>query len=269
MGDVDIVGLGAWSERFANWSELATGVRTGTWQGGTPLQPARIAPRERRRAPKPVKMAIEVMSQACDMAGREPASVATVFSSAMGDMQITDYMCSALAVRPREISPTRFHNSVHNAPSGYWSIATGSHAPASAISAYCYTAPMAFLEAAIQALEEKVAVLVVTQEMAAPVALKDTCPTDCDFAAALLLAPVGYSAAPLVSVHFDVRGEASGWPALPRDLEGEFSIHPGAGLLPLLAAIALDTAQAPRYLSFPLSTLSRMELVLGPGAADG
>jgi hypothetical protein len=269
MGDVDVLGLGAWSERFANWSALATGVRTGEWHGGAQLQPSRIAPRERRRAPKPVKMAIEVMSQACDMANTEPASVATVFSSAMGDMQITDYMCSALAVTPREISPTRFHNSVHNAPSGYWSIATGSHAPASAISAYRYTAPMAFLEAAIQALEENVAVLVVTQEMAAPVALKDTCPTDSDFAAALLLAPAGYSPKPLVSVQFSVQGEASGWPALPRDLEREFTMHPGAGLLALLTAIASETAQASRRLSFPLSARSRLELVFRAGAADG
>lgn len=268
MSDVEILGLGVWSERFADWSALATGLQTGSWQSGVEPQPARIAPRDRRRAPKPVKMAIEVMSQACDMAGTEPASLATVFSSAMGDMQITDYMCTALSVTPREISPTRFHNSVHNAPSGYWSIATGSHAPASAVSAYRYTAPMAFLEAAIQALEETVPVLVVTQEMAAPAALKDTCPTDCDFAAAFLLAPTGYGAQPLASVRFAVRGEASGSPSLPRGLERDFSIHPGAGLLPLLAAIALDTAQSRQCMCFPLSARSSLELVLHPATAN-
>jgi hypothetical protein len=267
MGEVDILGLGAWSERFADWNALATGLRTGTWHNGAPLQPARIAPRERRRTPKPVRMAIEVMSQACDMAGREPGTVATVFSSAMGDMQITDYMCSALAVPPREISPTRFHNSVHNAPSGYWSIVTGSHAPASAVSAYHYSAPMAFVEAAIQALEENLPVLVVTQEMAAPLALRDTCPTDFDFAAALLLAPPGCSAQPLASVRFDVRAQASGWPPLPRDLERDFSDHPGARLLPLF--VALCTAQVPQRMSYPLSAGSSVELVLHAGACEG
>jgi lambda repressor-like predicted transcriptional regulator len=155
-------------------------------------------------------MAIEVMSQACAMAGREPDTVATVFSSAMGDMQITDYMCHALAVTPREISPTRFHNSVHNAPSGYWSIATGSQAPASAVSAYRYTAPMALMEAAVQVLEEGLPVLVVTQEMAAPVPLKHTCPTDRDFAAALLLAPPDPATEPLASLIFEVRAASPG-----------------------------------------------------------
>lgn len=270
MGDVDIIGLGAWSERFVDWSALAQGFRTGTWQSEAVLQPARIAARERRRAPKQVKMAIEVMSQACDMAGLEPASVATVFSSAMGDMEITDYMCSALAVIPREISPTRFHNSVHNAPGGYWSIATGSHAPASAVSAYRYTAPMAFLEAAIQALEEDMPVLAVTQEMAAPVALRDTCPTDTDFAAAFLLAPTGRGATPVAAVRFALRREAASWPQMPHDLAGAYCDHPGAGLLPLLAAIAMPGAKrAPVRMTFPLSAGSSIELVLSTGAADG
>ena len=35
-----------------------------------------------------------------------------------------------LAADPRELSPTRFHNSVHNAPAGYWTVAAHCHAPA-------------------------------------------------------------------------------------------------------------------------------------------
>jgi hypothetical protein len=58
-------------------------------------------------------MAIEVMDQACKMANISPDDVAVIFSSAMGDMQITDYMCRALAKTPKLISPTKFHNSVH------------------------------------------------------------------------------------------------------------------------------------------------------------
>ncbi|MGH6886984.1 MAG: beta-ketoacyl synthase chain length factor [Geminicoccales bacterium] len=249
-----------------------TGLRTGGWQSDALLQPARIAPRERRRAPKAVRMAIEVMSQACAMAGREPASVATVFSSAMGDMQITDYMCSALAATPREISPTRFHNSVHNAPSGYWSIATGSYAPASAVSAYRYTAPMALLEAAIQVLEENLPVLLVTQEMAAPPALKDTCPSDLDFAAALLLAPPGPAADPLASLGFEVRDGISDWPALPPNLAQDFAEHPGARLLPLLAGVAGIAARgagAPIRMSYPLSAGSSVDLEVRTGTTGG
>ena len=38
-----------------------------------------------------------------------------MFTSTHGDLAITDYMCQTLATAPSEISPTKFHNSVHNA----------------------------------------------------------------------------------------------------------------------------------------------------------
>lgn len=258
---IDILGVGIWSDSFADWDAFKTGIRTGAWQSDAPLQPGRIAPRDRRRAPKPVKLAIEVMSQACEMANMEPASIATVFCSAMGDMDITDYMCGTLAAAPLEISPTRFHNSVHNAPLGYWSIGTKSHAPASAVSAHHYTAPTGFLEAAVQALEENTAVLLVTQEIAAPLALENTCPTHRDFAAAFLLSPSTNGQRPMTSVRFDIRHEVSRWPGVPRDLESPFLGHPGAGLLALLAALAAPQPE-PIRLAFPLSAGSSLELSL-------
>lgn len=270
MNELSILGLGAWSPRFASWGALVNGLRTGRWQTEALLEPSRIAARERRRAPKSVKMAVEVMTQACEMALLEPREVATVFSSAMGDMQITDDMCSALARPPREISPTRFHNSVHNAANGYWSIATGSHAPASAVSAFLYTAPVAFLEAAIQAVDSNGPVLLVTQEMAAPFTLRDTCPTVADFAAAILLAPPGYSDAYKTSVRFATGGGAADWPELPEPLKADFLEHPGARLLPLLAAIASpSTNEAPVRMSFPLSRRSSLTLSLTCRAGVG
>ena len=263
VNELSVIGLGAWSRRFANWGEFVDGLRTGRWQAETALEPSRIAPRERRRAPKSVKMAVEVMTQACEMALVKPQEVATVFSSAMGDMQITDYLCRCLAGPPREISPTRFHNSVHNAPNGYWSIATGSHAPASAVSAFLFTAPVAFLEAAIQAVDSNGPVLLVTQEMAAPFALRDTCPTIADFAAAILLAPPGYSDANRASVHFATGEGPVDWPEMPEPLKKDFCEHPGARLLPFLAAIASPgTDEAPVRMSFPLSQRSSLRLSL-------
>ena len=40
-----------------------------------------------------------------------------------GDGQNCHEICQALASAERQLSPTRFHNSVHNAAAGYWSIA--------------------------------------------------------------------------------------------------------------------------------------------------
>ncbi|MEJ0008028.1 MAG: beta-ketoacyl synthase chain length factor [Steroidobacteraceae bacterium] len=86
-------------------------------------QPSLLPPNERRRAPDTVAVALEVAQAACLNAGRDPAQLPTVFASTYGDLAITDYMCSTLARAPLTLSPTRFHNSVHNAASGYWSIA--------------------------------------------------------------------------------------------------------------------------------------------------
>ena len=251
MTELDIAGLGIWGEKFSNWSEFSKGLDSGNWQTETRLQPELIAPRERRRAPQLVKIAVEVMSQACDMAALDPADVASVFSSSMGDMQITDYMCAILATTPRAVSPTRFHNSVHNAATGYWSIATGSCAPANAVSAHLYTAPMAFLEAAIQVSEENIPLLLVTQEMAAPVALKEACPSEQAFSAAFLLTPPGFCSSSVASLRFSVSRNVVDWPELPEDLQQGLASNYGARLLPLLADLATTSHSFSHQ--FPLS----------------
>jgi hypothetical protein len=263
MSRLEIAGLGAWGTNFSSWEAFSSGINTGTWQAETVLQPTMIPARERRRAPQSVKLAVEVMTQACEMAGLDPAGIAAVFSSAMGDMQITDYLCRTLATTPAAVSPTRFHNSVHNATTGYWSIAAGSNAATNAISAYNYTAPMAFLEAAIQTLEDESPVLLVTQEMAAPRALHNTCPSDQPFSAAILLTPTGVNSKPVATVEFDISRTSSDWPELPSDLRHGLEGNFGAKLVPLLAAIAANyRAKKTKsvHLEFPLTPASSLEL---------
>ena len=80
---------------------------------------------ERRRASRIVKAALAVGLEACRAAGADPATLANVFASSGGDGHNCHQLCELLAGDDRQISPTRFHNSVHNAASGYWSIATG------------------------------------------------------------------------------------------------------------------------------------------------
>jgi hypothetical protein len=73
-----------------------------------------------------------------------------VFASTHGDLAITDYMCATLAQDPRAISPTRFHNSVHNAAAGYWTIGNGCVQATTAISAYDASFAQGLLEALLQ-----------------------------------------------------------------------------------------------------------------------
>lgn len=260
MAKVDIAGLGVWSPVFSDWSTFRAGLESGEWSPSAGLQPELIPPRERRRAPQLVKMAIEVMDQACKMAAISPTDAAVVFSSAMGDMQITDYLCRTLAEPPKLVSPTRFHNSVHNAAPGYWSITTGAFTPATAVSAHEHSASMALLEASVQVDEEGIPVLLVTQEIAAPLPLFETCPSEQPFSAAFLLVPPGSCETAMASFEFTVDAEAGGWPPVNAALSANFGSNFGARLLPLLEALAADVAE--QQFDFPISDTSALSVSL-------
>jgi hypothetical protein len=238
MIEADLLGVGVWGSPFSNWADFSTGIRTGQWQEDSELKPALLPPNVARRAPRSVKMAVEVMQQACLMASVSPQDLAVTFSSMMGDSHITDQMCRTLASEPRLLSPTQFHNSVHNAPVGYWSIATGAHAPVNAMAAFEHSAPVALLEAAIQVVEENTMVLLVTQEVEMPKALGSVCASRSPFSSALVLARPGAHAAPLATLKLVVGRGATPWPPLPEGLRARLSGNPGAALVPVLAALA-------------------------------
>jgi hypothetical protein len=152
-----------------------------------------LAPTERRRAPDTVAVALEVAARACEAAGRKPSDLPSVFASTHGDVAISDYMCSTLASTPTLISPIKFHNSVHNAAAGYWSIGTGSLAPYTAISAYEYTFGAGLLEAATQAVCEQRPVLYVAFDIESKGALATMARSRGLLGAALVLAPASQS----------------------------------------------------------------------------
>src|SRR5690606_19035236 len=70
------------------------------------------------------------------LGGEDPADIATVFTASGADGHNCHALCEQLAGDDRAISPTRFHNSVHNAAAGYWGIATRSMAPSQVLCAY-------------------------------------------------------------------------------------------------------------------------------------
>jgi hypothetical protein len=120
-----------------------------------------LPPVERRRTGLPVKLALAVGAAALEAAGVAPDQVASVFTSSGADGEIMHDVCVTLASDDRQISPTKFHNSVHNAPSGYWSIATHSHQPSTSLCAYDWSFAAGLLEAVAQtALEHERVVLI-------------------------------------------------------------------------------------------------------------
>jgi hypothetical protein len=144
-----IAGIGFWANGLPGWNDALAFVRDGTLPENAPTKPSPqlLAPNERRRAPESVAVALEVALAACTASGRDPSKLPSVFASTHGDLAITDYVAATLAHEPRTLSPTRFHNSVHNAAAGYWTIGNGCTAPTTAISAFDASFAQGLLEA--------------------------------------------------------------------------------------------------------------------------
>lgn len=161
-----IEGVGFWGTGLPTWEAAQAFARTGVEPADAPARPSPqlLAPNERRRAPESVAVALDVALAACAAAGRDPKTLPSVFTSTQGDLSITDYMCATLRDAPRTISPTKFHNSVHNAAAGYWTIGNGCMAPATAISAYEASFAQGLLEALVQLATGSEAVLLVAYD---------------------------------------------------------------------------------------------------------
>lgn len=194
---------------------------------------------ERRRSSPTVRLAVQVAKEALDAAARDASGVATVFASASGDTEIIHHICAGLAEAEREISPMRFHNSVHNAPAGYWGIATGSRQPSTSLSAYDGSFAAGLLEAATQCHTEGLPVLLVAYDLPPPVPLYAARPIMDSFACALLLAS-DQDVGSLAGLDLHMAGEP-----LPSESRlDESSLeqlrlgNPAARALPLLTALA-------------------------------
>ena len=156
----------------------------------TELPPAAsLPPSERRRASRAIKLALATGLEAITAAQLDPATLATVFSSSAGDGNNCHEICQALASNDRQISPTRFHNSVHNAPSGYWSIASGAMATSSVVCAYDASFGAGLLEALAQVVADGTRCVLVSYDTDYPEPLRTLRPVPDAFGIALVLAP--------------------------------------------------------------------------------
>ena len=234
---VHVEGVGLWSPQLADFTALRE-----LLAGGAPAAPAArpaaatLPPNERRRAPESVLLAVEAAGQAVAMSGRDAASLACVFASSHGDQPITDYMCATLAQAPAELSPTRFHNSVHNAAVGYWTIATGCHAPSTAIAAQRASFGAGLLEASSLVVAEQRPVLLVCSDTAGRGPLGELTACTQPFGCALVLAPAA-GAATLARLDLQL-APAQAETVLSEPLAGWRRGNPSAAALPLLAGLA-------------------------------
>jgi 3-oxoacyl-(acyl-carrier-protein) synthase len=72
-----------------------------------------LPPAERRRATPSTRIALTTAQQALRHAGLDAKTVPAVFGSSSGNPDIIHDICAMLAAGDYQISPTKFHNSVH------------------------------------------------------------------------------------------------------------------------------------------------------------
>ena len=244
---VAVAGIGVLGPGLTDWLQAAAVLRTPSdWKPAATVVPApqRLPSTERRRAGVGVKAAIVVADQACAMAGVAVDTLATVFTSASGDPETCHAICEALARPERLVSPTRFTNSVHNAPAGYWHIAAQSRAASTSLAAYDASVCAGLLEAAAQCLSGDAPILLVASDMRYPAPLHALRPLPDVFACALLLVPPGRPATWPVTVAIAPPGTAS--PCDGVELDALRRAIPAARALPLLQALARDESCALR-----------------------
>lgn len=237
--EVEILGIGTWADDFANWAELLQ-LFNGHLPATKPKKPkpSIIPANECRRAPLPVRIAVEASSQAIAHSGLKATDLPCMFASGLGDTELTDYMCRELAGEHKQLSPTKFHNSVHNAAAGYWTIATDCVQPANSIAAYETSVSSTLLEGICQCLSENRPVLLAFYDIPVCQVLSSLFDNDLAFAAALVIAPPGHGGR-TVKVELEP-SEALQWPSITLNdtLKPYYAHNPAAKSLALLRSLA-------------------------------
>lgn len=202
------------------------------------LVAAQLPAAERRRATTVTRLALEVATQAIPDQF-DAADIATVFASSGGEVEVIDRIFTELATPERQISPTLFHNSVHNAASGYWSIATGSRKPSMSLSAFDDTFGLGLLEAALQASLEDLPVLLVCYDFPPLAPIWRHRPLTTPFGVALLMSskPVLKPSA-VLGIDYIRTVDGAATRAESPALESMRLGNPAARSLPLLMSLA-------------------------------
>ncbi|MCF6324775.1 MAG: beta-ketoacyl synthase chain length factor [Gammaproteobacteria bacterium] len=237
---VDAVGLAG--PGLPNWVEAVPVFSGNAVYKSEPLaryRPKLLPANERRRATDIIRLAFQAGEDAVSSNKNfDLSQIASVFASSGGDLDIIDNICRVFAGPDRAVSPTQFHNSVHNSAAGYWSIATGSQAPSSSLSACDHTFSAGLVEAVMFATVEAIPTLLVVYDISAPVPLLDKVLKNRTFGTAFLLSPVqsAFSCASLtVALVSELRDESK---ALSSELEMLRNDNPAAKAIPLLELLA-------------------------------
>jgi hypothetical protein len=230
--------LGPGLDDWPSGASILAGITPYTARATVLPTPVALPAAERRRTGGVVKLALAIGFEAASRAGVNPAELPTVFSSSGGDGVNCHEICQTLATSDRQLSPTRFHNSVHNASSGYWSIAAGATPASNVLCAYDATFSAALLEALTQVVVDRTSVLLVAYDVGYPEPLHGVRPIPDAFGVAMVLAPVSGPPTPEAAVITVALTDAPAESMRDPQLEAMRAEIPSARGLPLLTKLA-------------------------------
>jgi hypothetical protein len=238
-----VTGIGVRGPGLADWPQTeAVLCARQSYEPADTLLPApdTLPPTERRRAGRVVRLAFAVGLEAARQSDTDPARLPVVFASSGGDGDNCHEICQTLASANRALSPTRFHNSVHNAPAGYWSIAAATQVPSTTICAYDASFAAGLLETLTQVAVRGVATALIAYDLDYPPPLRAARPVPTAFGLALVLheSPQPHALAQLRVC----LGTGAADHVNHDELEALRAANPAAAGLVLLQAIAMRRA---------------------------
>jgi hypothetical protein len=248
-----ILGAAVWGPGLEGWAAsrpILAGTLPYEPRPSPAPAPAILPATERRRTSPVARLALVVAQEAAAASGLPPGSLRSIFASSNGDGVVVGSILDALTTigaADRPVSPTQFHNSVHNAAAGYWSIANGSAQPATCLGLHDDTWAAALLKAMAEVVADGEPVLLCAYDHPLPAPLDAKRPTLASFGLGLVLAPPGIGT-PLaqLALRYDAMVEVP--PPVPRleALRGLAAGNAAARGLPLLEALARGEADSHR-----------------------
>jgi Beta-ketoacyl synthase, N-terminal domain len=260
-----IQSIGLFGTGFENWAsaeKILSGEQPYLATAAVPPSPEWLPPAERRRTSDIIRLAMVAGKEALANAQSSPSDSATVFSSSGGSGEVIHQICESLASDERDVSPTRFHNSVHNAPAGYWGIAAKNEWPSTSLCGHDESFAVGLIEAIAQAKSQSHSVLLLVHDLPYPEPLNSVRPVHGLFSLALLLtAKPDEKSRYALTLHMSVDQQDQDLETTLTDesLEHFRLGNPAARALPLLVAIA-KKSKAPFTIAGTNQTLLTMSV---------
>lgn len=256
-----VEGIAFWAPSLPDWATAVPALRgtaaPAAVEGARRIPvPQWLSAGERRRAPETVALALEAGRMALEASGRAGGSLSSVFVSAHGDLPIIDTLCATLAGEPLLLSPTKFLNSIHNAPAGLWSMAASSRAANTALTAHTRSFAVGALEALLQCATDAPAVLLVGCDTASTGPLVQVTDSRGTLAVALVLA-AARSATASHRLEWTLQCVPEKPAALRSEAAQALAQNGMADALPLFEALAHPTAST---LALPLSASQALQM---------